>query len=155
MCQQIRNHMTLLDPGMKQKIGIALQDELTEFRRITQRHESEQASFSQQENDTTRLVLEDSYDENAHESEIAKLSTSVQEIANLFQEVSQLVIVQGELVDRIDVHVENALNHVQQGTRELRKADNASKKSKTLYIICCLLLVVIILIVAIVAKNNK
>jgi t-SNARE complex subunit (syntaxin) len=148
--------MTLLDPGMKQKIGIGLQDELTEFRRITQRHESEQVSFSQQENDTTRLVLEESYEENTYDHQrVAKLSTSVQEIANLFQEVSQLVIVQGELVDRIDVHVENALNHVQQGTQELRKADNASKKSKTLYIICCLLLIVIILIVAIVAKNNK
>lgn len=84
------------------------------------------------------------------EKEIIHIAQSVNELANLFKELNQLVIEQGTVLDRIDYNIESSLVKIKKGVIDLEDADKQSKKALTmkciilLAIICFLLLIVFI-----------
>ena len=153
--------MIQLEPIMQQRIGTQLQNQLKNFRQITQEH-SDRISLENSPLDPPHQLehenqlfletgLESEFDQQ-RAKDIATLVSSVQEIANLFEEVSRLIEEQGEIVDRIDYNIEQALDHTKKGTQELKQAESSSKSARTLQIICCLLIIVIVLIMVIVIK---
>jgi len=75
------------------------------------------------------------------EKEIINVARSINDMANIFRELSVLVIEQGTVLDRIDYNIEQTLVSVKQGTQELEKANEISKKSKTIK--CIILLICI------------
>jgi len=74
----------------------------------------------------------------SREREIIGLAKSINDLANVFKDLSILVIEQGTILDRIDFNVEQALTNASEGVKELDKA----KKSQKAYTrkLCMLLL---------------
>jgi syntaxin 1A len=63
--------------------------------------------------------------------DILRLEKSIKELAELFQETALLVDTQGEMLDSIEVHVQNAKEYTQKGEQELitaRKAQSSTAK---------------------------
>lgn len=59
------------------------------------------------------------------------------------------VTIQGELVDRIEYHVETTKNHVSEGHVQLKAAESYQSKArkKKIFIIICLVVLLVILII--------
>ncbi|XP_056637066.1 syntaxin-1A isoform X3 [Diorhabda carinulata] len=85
----------------------------------------------------------------ARHADIIKLENSIRELHDMFMDMAMLVENQGELVDRVEYHVENAQTHVQQGRTELIQAEGYQTKArkKKIFIIICLVVALIILII--------
>jgi len=95
------------------------------------------------------------YEESADEryKEIVRVAQSINELATLFRELNVLVIEQGSIIDRIDYNIEQTLGKVQQGTQELQKAENYSKKARSLKCILLLFFVNVILAIILIIKH--
>jgi len=85
---------------------------------------------------------------------IMKVVESVQELAQVFKELNLLVIEQGTVLDRIDYNIEQALVKVKEGTQELQKAENISKKMRSVKCMVALILVIAILVILLVVKKQ-
>lgn len=85
----------------------------------------------------------------ARHADIIKLENSIRELHDMFMDMAMLVENQGELVDRVEYHVESAQTHVQQGRDELVYAEKFQTKArkKKIFIIICLVVALIILII--------
>lgn len=71
---------------------------------------------------------------------------SVLELAEMFQELSTLVIEQGSILDRIDINIENTRNHMRKAHNELIKAYKWMKCSRLT--LCLILMLVVMLFVS-------
>lgn len=85
----------------------------------------------------------------ARHADIIKLENSIRELHDMFMDMAMLVENQGELVDRIEYHVETTKNHVNEGQHQLKSAQEYQTKArkKKIFIIICLIVLLIILIV--------
>lgn len=105
--------------------------------------------FSFDEESGSSLQLEAIRESEIREKEILNIARSINELANLFRELNQLIIDQGTLVDRIDYNVERAYSSVKKGTGELAKAEVYSRRSRTalcglgLFVMCVILSVIL------------
>lgn len=79
------------------------------------------------------------------DKEILHIAQSINDLAQIFKELNVLVVEQGTILDRIDYNVEQTLVKVKDGVEELRKADDYSKKNRTMKCIFSLIFVIIIL----------
>ncbi|XP_050305155.1 syntaxin isoform X5 [Anthonomus grandis grandis] len=84
----------------------------------------------------------------ARHADIIKLENSIRELHDMFMDMAMLVENQGELVDRIEFHVETTQNHVAGGQEELKKARQYQTKArkKMIFIIICVIILLIVLI---------
>lgn len=75
----------------------------------------------------------------ARHADIIKLENSIRELHDMFMDMAMLVESQGELVDRIEYHVEQSGNYVAQGQQELVQASkymSKARKKKIMILIC-------------------
>ncbi|XP_055602626.1 syntaxin-1A isoform X3 [Uranotaenia lowii] len=75
----------------------------------------------------------------ARHADIIKLENSIRELHDMFMDMAMLVESQGELVDRIEYHVEQSRNYVEQGQQELVQASkymSKARKKKIMILIC-------------------
>ncbi|CAM6094662.1 unnamed protein product [Calypogeia fissa] len=85
------------------------------------------------------------------EREITQIVESVNDLAQIMKDLSVLVIDQGTIVDRIDHNITNVSAFVEQGVRELAKAEETQKKGgmvmcvMILIALCALMLFVFIM----------
>jgi len=77
--------------------------------------------------------------------DILKLEQSIQELHQLFVDLSILVEAQGELLDSIEYSVGQSLNYTKTGVEELEKANKYAKKARKK--MCCLIVIVLIIMV--------
>lgn len=77
---------------------------------------------------------------NERDQDIANIAKSVQEIAEMFRDLSGLIIEQGTVLDRIDYNLEVALDNVKSGVVELEEAEKEQKKNRAVKCIFCLTL---------------
>ncbi|KAL5155754.1 Syntaxin-43 [Glycine soja] len=76
---------------------------------------------------------------------------SVHELAQIMKDLSVLVIDQGTIVDRIDYNIQSVSTSVEEGLKQLQKAERTQKKggmvmcATTLVIMCFVMLVLLIL----------
>lgn len=76
--------------------------------------------------------------------EMARISNSVAELAQVFQEVGNLVLNQGSIVDRIDYNLEQVTAKMRFGVKELRTAERYQKSpraSRCIAVLCGAILV--------------
>lgn len=86
------------------------------------------------------------------ETELKNLEKDVMDVHRLFKEINQLVMGQGETVDRIESNIEKAAVHVEMGDAELTKARIYAKKARRRrFIIIGIVLIVLLIIGAIIA----
>ncbi|XP_065173835.1 syntaxin-1A isoform X2 [Atheta coriaria] len=85
----------------------------------------------------------------ARHADIIKLETSIRELHDMFMDMAMLVENQGEMIDRIEYHVEHAVDYVQTATQDTKKALKYQSKArrKKIFIFICLAVAIIILIV--------
>ncbi|KAG8663559.1 hypothetical protein MANES_01G223800v8 [Manihot esculenta] len=85
------------------------------------------------------------------EREIEQVVASVNELAQIMKDLSVLVIDQGTIVDRIDYNIQNVASSVDEGFKQLQKAERSQKKggmvmcATVLVIMCFIMLVLLIL----------
>jgi len=88
--------------------------------------------------------------ENRHQ-EILKLEAGIVEIHSMFIDLSNLVSMQGEMVDRIEDHINSAVIDVEKGREELAEAEkhkkSALKKKICLGTVLAVLALIILLII--------
>ncbi|KAL2345455.1 hypothetical protein Fmac_006740 [Flemingia macrophylla] len=84
------------------------------------------------------------------EREIEQVAKSVHELAQIMKDLSVLVIDQGTIVDRIDYNIQSAATSVEEGLKQLQKAERTQKKggmvmcATSLVIMCFIMLVLLI-----------
>lgn len=85
------------------------------------------------------------------EREIDQVAKSVHELAQIMKDLSVLVIDQGTIVDRIDYNIQSVATTVEEGLKQLQKAERTQKKggmitcATVLVIMCFVMLVLLIL----------
>ncbi|CAN4111011.1 unnamed protein product [Withania somnifera] len=85
------------------------------------------------------------------EREIQQVVQSVNELAQIMKDLSVLVIDQGTIVDRIDYNIQNVASTVEDGLKQLQKAERSQKRggmvmcATVLVIMCFIMLVLLIL----------
>eukprot|EP00898_Chlorokybus_atmophyticus_P005022 jgi/Chlat1/5520/Chrsp369S00408 len=87
------------------------------------------------------------------ESEINKIVQSVNDLAQVMQDLSVLVIDQGTILDRIDYNVEQVHQKVEEGLQQLKRADQTQKKSRMFLCIMLLLVMCLVMLVILIAKK--
>uniref|UniRef100_A0A2M3ZGQ1 Putative snare protein syntaxin 1 n=1 Tax=Anopheles braziliensis TaxID=58242 RepID=A0A2M3ZGQ1_9DIPT len=85
----------------------------------------------------------------ARHADIIKLENSIRELHDMFMDMAMLVESQGEMVDRIEYHVEKSTDYVTSGGENLVQAVKYMSKArkKKIMILICLTVLVIILVV--------
>ncbi|KAG4073430.1 hypothetical protein HA402_000654 [Bradysia odoriphaga] len=88
----------------------------------------------------------------ARHADIIKLENSIRELHDMFMDMAMLVESQGEMIDRIEYHVEHAMDYVQTATQDTKKALKYQSKArrKKILIGICLLVTLIVLIILLV-----
>ncbi|XP_039032217.1 syntaxin-43-like [Hibiscus syriacus] len=85
------------------------------------------------------------------EREIQQVVESVNELAQIMKDLSVLVIDQGTIIDRIDYNIQNVATTVEEGLKQLQKAERTQKQggmvmcASVLVIMCFVMLVLLIL----------
>ncbi|XP_075511060.1 syntaxin-43-like isoform X1 [Primulina tabacum] len=83
--------------------------------------------------------------------EIQQVAESVNELAQIMKDLSVLVIDQGTIVDRIDYNIQNVAASVDEGLKQLQKAERSQKQggmvmcASVLVIMCFVMLVLLVL----------
>nr|XP_029716660.1 syntaxin-1A isoform X2 [Aedes albopictus]XP_029726263.1 syntaxin-1A isoform X3 [Aedes albopictus] len=83
----------------------------------------------------------------ARHADIIKLENSIRELHDMFMDMAMLVESQGELVDRVEYHVEQSGNYVAQGQQELVQANkymSKARKKKIIILICVSILLIVV-----------
>ncbi|XP_025995704.1 syntaxin-1A isoform X2 [Solenopsis invicta] len=93
----------------------------------------------------------------ARHADIIKLENSIRELHDMFMDMAMLVESQGEMIDRIEYHVEHAVDYVQTATQDTKKALKYQSKArrKMIFIIICVLISVVILVAIIIGCLPK
>jgi len=76
------------------------------------------------------------------QADIVKIAQSVNELAQIFNELNVLVVQQGTVLDRIDYNIEQTLGQLKGAHVELKKAEKYQKRSRST--MCIIVLVVLI-----------
>lgn len=85
----------------------------------------------------------------ARHADIIKLENSIRELHDMFMDMAMLVESQGEMIDRIEYHVEHAMDYVQTATQDTKKAlkyQSKARRKKILIAICVLVTIVILIV---------
>lgn len=85
------------------------------------------------------------------EKEISQIVESVNDLAQIMKDLSVLVIDQGTIVDRIDYNLENVAASVEQGVKQLERAEKTQKKGGmvlcVMILICLCLFMIFVLMI--------
>ena len=108
--------------------------------------QSQTALLLEQEHEDTNLAMIQERDR-----EITQIARSIGELAQLFQDLSALVIEQGSVLDRIDYNIDNMATNVRQSGVELDQAMSyqagSGRRQLILLLVLCIALLVVIIIV--------
>lgn len=92
----------------------------------------------------------------ARHEDIMKLETSIKELHDMFMDMAMLVESQGEMIDRIEYQVDQAVEFVEKATQDTKKAGEYMRKArrkKLLLIICMVVALVVLAIVIAIAVS--
>lgn len=94
-------------------------------------------------------------DAQQYDQEIDKLSEGMSTIHHLFKQMNEIVLHQGEVVDRIDYNIDTAMKHVSRGKGHLVKAKEYQEHGCARWCIRMQLTAIIFLAVLIFIKFGK
>ncbi|CAG9324853.1 unnamed protein product [Blepharisma stoltei] len=84
---------------------------------------------------------------------IIDLVTSIQDLADVFKELSTLVMNQGTILDRIDYNIEKTLEETTKANKELVKAEKHQRCTRATGCIVMLVILIVLLILALGLKH--
>lgn len=88
------------------------------------------------------------------EKEISHIVRSIQDLNEIFKDLSTMIVDQGTILDRIDYNIEHASVQVEKGLQQLQKAEKYQKKNRKMYIICVLAILLVILVIILIAVKS-
>ncbi|KAH6579371.1 hypothetical protein BASA61_010297 [Batrachochytrium salamandrivorans] len=88
-------------------------------------------------------------------AELRKMEESIEELAQLFQDMQVLLETQQTVIDTIDTHVENAVQYVQEGDKELTQAIRHREASRKKWWIITAIVIAILLALAVVCYLQR
>ncbi|XP_035904677.1 syntaxin-1A isoform X5 [Anopheles arabiensis] len=83
----------------------------------------------------------------ARHADIIKLENSIRELHDMFMDMAMLVESQGEMIDRIEYHVEHAMDYVQTATQDTKKAlkyQSKARRKKIIILVCLTILLIVV-----------
>ncbi|ALH23321.1 SNARE domain containing protein/ putative syntaxin [Chrysochromulina ericina virus CeV-01B] len=88
------------------------------------------------------------------EQDINKLVNGVQEVSDLFTDVSLLVSYQGEQIENIQTNIQNSFSHINKANVDLEKAKKYKEKKRQFYskLFCFIFFIISIIIIIIILK---
>lgn len=92
----------------------------------------------------------------ARHRDIINLEKSIQELHDMFVDMAMLVESQGEMIDRIEYNVEQAVDFVQSAKSDTKKAvkyQSKARRKKIMIIICLVVLVAILVTIVVILTN--
>ena len=91
------------------------------------------------------------------EQDINRLARGIQEISDLFSDMSLLVSHQGNQIDNIETNILNSFSHIDKANIQLEKAKKYREKKRRCYIkiFCMSFLIIGVLILVIVITNKN
>ncbi|XP_053980738.1 syntaxin-16 [Hylaeus volcanicus] len=111
---------------------------------------SETWHVNEQRQDSVLLQLEDTEDRiklaEEREEQIGSIVQSIADLRYIFKDLANMVQDQGTVLDRIDFNIEQTQVQVQEGYKQLKKADSYQRANKKLY--CIVILAVAIIVVS-------
>ncbi|KAG5044107.1 hypothetical protein GLYMA_03G217400v4 [Glycine max] len=128
--------------------GVDLEMNFNGSKFVSHNDEFSDVGFSEEQ--MTKLKRSEQFSEE-REREIEQVVKSVHELAQIMKDLSVLVIDQGTIVDRIDYNIQSVSTSVEEGLKQLQKAERIQKKggmvmcASTLVIMCFVMLVLLIL----------
>jgi len=87
------------------------------------------------------------------EKEMTNIAKSINELNQLFRDISSFVVEQGTILDQIEYNVECAAAKTEQGLVSLRKTEQYQKKDRKMKAILCMAITVIILLAMLFVKS--
>lgn len=114
---------------------------------------AEEDEFSDMDFDSHQMseLKKDDHLTAEREREITQVVQSVNELAQIMKDLSVLVIDQGTIVDRIDYNIQNVAVSVEEGFKQLQKADRSQRQGgmaqcATILIIMCFVMLVLLVL---------
>lgn len=84
--------------------------------------------------------------------ELTQIAKSISELADLFQDLSNMVVEQGTVLDCVEYNVEQTNTYVQEAGQELKVAETYQRRTGRRKCICFLLLVIVGLVIVLIYK---
>ncbi|CAJ0597833.1 unnamed protein product [Cylicocyclus nassatus] len=81
--------------------------------------------------------------------ELIEIEKVTRELGEMFVDLSNLVVSQGEMLDRIEVNTENAVDYAEKAKQNVKDAREHKKKARKKKIIVCIVLAILVLILII------
>jgi t-SNARE complex subunit (syntaxin) len=93
----------------------------------------------------------------SRERDINQLARGVQEVSDLFTDMSLLVTYQGEQIENIETNIQNSFSHIDKANIQLEKAKKYKDKRRRCYIkiFCISFLIIGVLILLIIITNKN
>ena len=85
--------------------------------------------------------------------EIIHISKSVSELAQIFRDLSVLIVEQGSVLDRIDYNVEQTLDQFKSSKKHIDKAEKYQKKSTSSVVILFLLIMIAVCVIILILEH--
>jgi len=121
--------------------------------------EIEEGQSQEQQQKQQQMLIQEEYDvEQLQEREraVRQLESDILDVNSIFKDLATLVHDQGEVIDTIEAHVEDAQIRVQDGNEELRQAENYKNKArKKKFIIALIAIIILAIIIGIIAWQAK
>ncbi|XP_033626566.1 syntaxin-16-like isoform X1 [Asterias rubens] len=89
------------------------------------------------------------------EKEITHIVQSIVDLNEIFRDLASMVVEQGTVLDRIDYNVDKTATKVEQGLKQLQKAEKYQKKNRKMFIIMILSVILIVLIIILIATKFR
>ncbi|XP_071110871.1 syntaxin isoform X2 [Haliotis cracherodii] len=86
----------------------------------------------------------------ARHNDIIKLENSIRELHDMFMDMAMLVEQQGEMIDRIEYNVEQAVDYIETAKMDTKKAvkyQSKARRKKILIIICVVVLLAVVALI--------
>lgn len=91
----------------------------------------------------------------SRERDINRLARGVQEVSDLFTDMSLLVTYQGEQIENIETNIQNSFSHIDKANIQLEKAKKYKEKKRRFYIklFCFIFLIITIIIILVILES--
>jgi len=113
--------------------------------------EIEEGQSQEEQQKRQQMLIQEEYDvEQLQEREraVRQLESDILDVNTIFKDLATLVHDQGEVIDSIEANVESTHVRVQEGTEQLRQAENYKmmKRKKLCYIVATLLVIFVVVV---------
>lgn len=98
------------------------------------------------------MALDNSFLE-TREKELNNITKSINDLNQLFRDISSFVVEQGTILDQIEYNVDLAATKTEEGLKQLKKADQYQKKDRKMKVIFCMTITVLILFILLILKS--